>query len=168
MQTWLIGVVAGIVVAGGAVLAAYSFGWLRIGAGSKAGSAPALRNLAHLKCELAVEEKPGAEYADTPRLRLFATIVNEGTTMVQAMKGHWKVVTPDKVKHPAIRIQRSALEPNGRYLESYRIDDDLDHAGSRTFDVEVEFEYVLQPEEHPRHYSARFRYDRRTRAVARL
>jgi hypothetical protein len=78
-------------------------------------------------------------------------------------------VTPDKYKHPPIKIQRDVLASGDRYLESYLLDEGIDMQGEGIrFDVEVEFDYMAQNDDETRHYSAKYRYDRKYHRMVKL
>jgi hypothetical protein len=120
-------------------------------------------------CSLMVEEKAKHSPGLKPHLRLFAIVDNEGEVAVRSLKGYWKVVTPDNQKCPPIPIQREVLAPQDKYLESYLLSDDLDtQAAAMRFDVEVEFDYQALDDQGNRHFSGKFRYDRKTHRMVKI
>jgi hypothetical protein len=155
---------------------AVKFGMIHIGWGRKPEAPPptpaVARTYPRLLCSIAVEAKEAKDELDSkilPRLRLFATVENEGEMVVGSLDGYWKVVTPDKHKHPLVRIQRDVLGPHDKYLESYLLSDGLNtRADGIHFDVEVEFDYMAQEDQQSRHYSAKHRYDAKNHRMIKL
>lgn len=134
-------------------------------------AAPAIvhRQFPRIGCYINVEEHTKLSVALKPQLRLFAILDNEGEVVVRSLKGYWRVLTPDNVKHPAIRIQREVLAPQDKYLESYLLSEELEtQTDELRFDVEVEFDYLATPDDESRHYSAKYRYDRKTHRMVKI
>jgi hypothetical protein len=137
---------------------------------ASASAAPASqRKFPRIGCYINVEEHTKLTAALKPQLRLFAILDNEGEVVVRSLKGYWRVLTPDNVKHPAIRIQRDVLAPQDKYLESYLMTDELEtQVDDLRFDVEVEFDYLSTPDDDSRHFSAKYRYDRKTHRMVKI
>ncbi len=174
----ILGAILGALIISAALSVAQAIGLIHIGLGREqreAAPRPAappapVAAAPRLGCTITVEAKSDSNAAGlTPQVRLFATIDNQGAAPVRSLRGYWRVVTPDKFKHPQIRIERGILAPHNQYLESYLLDEGVDMQGEGVrFDVEVEFDYMAHSDTDNRHYSAKFRYDRKYHRMIRL
>jgi hypothetical protein len=172
MSDMILGAILGALAICAALSAAHKLGLVHISLGREREAPPppvVRRAYPRIGCSITVEAKNELSAGLTPQVRLFATIENEGEVVIRSLKGFWKVVTPDKYKHPPIRIQRDVLASGDRYLESYLLDEGIDMQGEGIrFDVEVEFDYMAQNDDETRHYSGKYRYDRKYHRMVKL
>ena len=170
MSDLFLGAILGALAMCAAAMAGSKLGVISIVRGRQKDAEPApsaSRVYPHLGCSITVEDKNELASGLKPQVRLFATVENDGDLMVRSLKGFWRIVTPDKQKHAPIRMQRDSLGPKEKYLESYMLDEGLDtHGEGIKFDVEVDFNYIAQAES--RHFSGKYRYDRKNFRMIKL
>jgi hypothetical protein len=96
-----------------------------------------------------------------PFLYLTTTIYNEGKLPISQLDGNWKLAASYGVPNRTIPIQREYLGSTTPYqFQPYRITQSGTAANNQfVFDVDIEFDYIVPPENQPQHYSAKYRYD---------
>jgi hypothetical protein len=174
MSDMILGAIIGALLICATLSAAHKLGLIQINFGREREREVVLaveprRVSPRIGCNITVEPKNDSGAGLTPQVRLFATIENEGEIVIRSLRGFWKVVTPDRYKHPPIKIQRDVLALHDRYLESYLLDEGIDMQGEGVrFDVEVEFDYGTQNDDETRRYTGKYRYDRKYHRMVKL
>lgn len=170
----MLGVILGVMALGFLALVLTLLGLIHIGYGrerqeQEVPTVEPHRQFPRIACFMTVEEKKKLGVGIQSQLRLFAIIDNVGEVAIRSLKGYWKVVTPDNLKYPSIKIQRDVLAPLDKYLESYVLGEGVDgDTETPRFDVEVEFDYLALNDEEARHYSGKFRFDRKSHRMVKI
>ena len=109
-----------------------------------------------------------------PFCYMVATIYNEGELAARNVKGHCRLHSSTKsVKEHDIPFERDFLGSAPLLLESHRLDNgisgmsiDLNTSGQGLqFDVDIEFEYFGMSAHVPQRYSAKYRFDSKSRQM---
>ncbi|HEY0786414.1 MAG TPA: hypothetical protein VGD62_11120 [Acidobacteriaceae bacterium] len=153
-----------------AALVANRLGWIQISLPDGPETPRVARaSTARLTCAIVAEERLDAALLFKSPVRLFATIANDSAVAARALRGQWKVITPDNPRNRPMPIRREVLGPGDEFLDSCLVNESEDwETNGIRFDAEIEFDYLTSGSEEPYRERVRYRYDQVSQKMVRL
>jgi hypothetical protein len=151
-----------------AAYVAHRVGWLQIALMREAHALNMSKAAPQIGCDVQVEVKQVLPQGYNPHLFVSVEIYNEGELAIRDVRGEWTISdAPTSIPH--IPLLKDFLGKCQRYSSIRQIDESANWPRQGvTFDLEVEFYYIIPGNGDRERYTAKYRYEGESRRTLRI